>query len=179
MDMEKKRKKLRNRVRNEAPRFEEEVRFKSSWQRFSRWRIHFIHSRREEFFEFYRSRNWDEWVRGGTGSIKKEKKYIYIYFWDKCFGFRKWDGFFLLGGPSIGIKFHNTVGRESWERGNGFDEWRAKDTRERERGIQRLRHPRGGTDERTQQGIPSCLRSDTPGLPTKEEKRVPPRIGQK
>lgn len=33
---------------------------------------------------------------------------------------------------------------------------------------------RGGTDERTQQGIPSCLRSDTLGLPSKEEKRVLP-----
>lgn len=33
---------------------------------------------------------------------------------------------------------------------------------------------RDGTDERTQQGIRSCLRSDTLGLPSKEEKRVPP-----
>lgn len=33
---------------------------------------------------------------------------------------------------------------------------------------------RAGKDERTQRGIPSCLRSDTLGLPSKEEKRVPP-----
>lgn len=111
--------------------------------------------------------------RGGEARIPLRKKYIYIFLRDKCFGFRNGMAFSFLGGPRvIGIKFHN-VGRESCEEG-AWMEWRAKDKGERKGHPTTKASKRSGTDERTQQGIPSCLRSDTPGLPMKEEKRVPP-----
>lgn len=132
----------------------------------------------KNFSNPYRSQNWVE--RGERDTkvpLRKERKKI--YFREKCFGFRK-NGIPSSSKDEDGVEYRYQVS-QPWrkkvgEGGGGWirlgREWRAKGTRGRKR--RRRTRPRGGTDERTQQGMPSCLRSDTPGLPAKEEKRVPP-----